>query len=124
MPGSSLKTCAGAKSKPDTDIAALIAKVNGADLWRAAAKTLGVAGCRFGFARRRNILRRQDFRSRKSQGLSRQPGDQGLSQMMSRTLKNQSWLMAAAAQPLSSTGKVLALPQRSSARRFAIKPVA
>jgi nitrate/nitrite transport system substrate-binding protein len=30
------------KVKPDTDIAALIAKVNGADMWRAAAKTLGV----------------------------------------------------------------------------------
>jgi nitrate/nitrite transport system substrate-binding protein len=31
------------KVKPDTDVAALIAKVNGADLWRSAAKTLGVA---------------------------------------------------------------------------------
>jgi nitrate/nitrite transport system substrate-binding protein len=31
------------KVKPDTDVAALIAKVNGADMWRAAAKTLGVA---------------------------------------------------------------------------------
>jgi nitrate/nitrite transport system substrate-binding protein len=30
------------KVKPDTDIAALIAKVNGADMWRSAAKTLGV----------------------------------------------------------------------------------
>ncbi len=30
------------KVKADTDVAALIAKVNGADLWRSAAKTLGV----------------------------------------------------------------------------------
>ncbi len=29
--------------KPDADIAGLIAKVNGADLWRSAAKSLGVA---------------------------------------------------------------------------------
>jgi nitrate/nitrite transport system substrate-binding protein len=31
------------KVKPDVDTAALIAKVNGADLWRAAAKTMGIA---------------------------------------------------------------------------------
>ena len=31
------------KVKPDTDVAALIAKVNGADMWRSAAKALGVA---------------------------------------------------------------------------------
>ena len=30
------------KVKPDTDIAALVARVNGADVWRAAANTLGV----------------------------------------------------------------------------------
>jgi nitrate/nitrite transport system substrate-binding protein len=30
------------KVKPDTDVAALIAKVNGADMWRSAAKTMGV----------------------------------------------------------------------------------
>ena len=30
------------KVKPDTDIAALVARVNGADMWRSAAKTLGV----------------------------------------------------------------------------------
>lgn len=31
------------KVKPDTDVAALIAKVNGADVWRSAAKALGIA---------------------------------------------------------------------------------
>lgn len=31
------------KVKPDTDIATMVSKVNGADLWRAAAKTLGIA---------------------------------------------------------------------------------
>ena len=29
--------------KPDADIAGLVAKVSGADLWRSAAKTLGVS---------------------------------------------------------------------------------
>jgi nitrate/nitrite transport system substrate-binding protein len=31
------------KLAPDADIKALVAQVNGADLWRAAAKTLGVS---------------------------------------------------------------------------------
>ena len=41
--GSSPRTSAGESSKPATDVKALIDKVNREDLWRDAAKTLGVA---------------------------------------------------------------------------------
>ncbi len=42
-PGSSPRTSAGASSSPTTDIKALVDKVNREDLWREAAKALGVA---------------------------------------------------------------------------------
>ena len=42
-PGSSPRTSAGASSTPATDIKALVDKVNREDLWRDAAKALGVA---------------------------------------------------------------------------------
>ena len=69
------------KFAPTTDIKALVDQVNREDLWREAAKDLGVAAADIPaslVARRRDLLRRQDLRSGQSVRLSRQPGDQGL----------------------------------------------
>ena len=68
------------KFAPDTDIKALVDQVNREDIWRDAAKDLGVAAADIPashFARQGNLLRRQGLRSGKSLRLSRQPRDQG-----------------------------------------------
>ena len=67
------------KFEPTTDIKALVDKVNREDIWREAAKALGVAGRRHSgvdLARQGDLLRRQGLRSRQSGGLPQEPVDQ------------------------------------------------
>ena len=67
------------KFEAGTDIKALVDKVNREDLWREAAKELGVAGRRhpdLDLARQGDLLRRQGLRSGKSGRLPREPRDQ------------------------------------------------
>ena len=56
------------KFEPDTDIKALVDKVNREDIWREAAKALGVADAahRRQLARQGDLLRRQGLRSRRT----------------------------------------------------------
>ena len=64
---------------PNLDTKALIAKVNREDLWRAAAKELGVAAKDIPdlhLARRREVLRRQGVRPGQPEEVPRQPDDQ------------------------------------------------
>ena len=63
----------------DLDTKAIIAKVNREDLWREAAKNIGVAEADIParhVARQGDLLRRQGVRSGRSEGLSRLPADQ------------------------------------------------
>ena len=67
------------KLPTDLDTKAIIGKVNREDLWREAAKNIGVADADIPqdhVARQGNLLRRQGVRSRRSQGLSRLAADQ------------------------------------------------
>ena len=67
------------KFEPTTDIKALVDKVNREDLWREAAKTLGVAAADIPadvLARQGDLLRRQGVRSRQSDRLPQEPVDQ------------------------------------------------
>ena len=67
------------KFEPATDIKALVDKVNREDLWREAAKALGVAGRRHPghrLARQGDLLRRQGVRSREPGRLPEEPFDQ------------------------------------------------
>ncbi len=67
------------KFEPTTDIKALVDKVNREDLWREAAKALGVPAARYSgveLARQGDLLRRQGLRSRESDRLPQEPVDQ------------------------------------------------
>jgi hypothetical protein len=74
------------------DIKALVDKTNRSDLWIAAAKALGVAGHPTGrVARRREVLRRQDFRSGQPLRLSRLARHQARRLTSRKNRKDRAW---------------------------------